>query len=142
VPRKSIEAVSAAAYRAGGRPPAPPSDLSTKAKQLWRRIAASRPPDYFCPAGQLLLASFCELQTTQAVNLQMLRREPTDAQWQKQAAAMQMVLNALAVKLKISPSGNLKRNAGIISEREVDTDDDGNVIRADLLFGGSQGAKF
>lgn len=137
MPRRSVEDIAGAAYRAGGRPPPPPADLSTKAKQLWRLIVGSRPPDYWDPAAQLLLASFVELSVTQQVNLAMLRREPTDAQWQKQAAAMQLTLNSLAVKLKISPSGNLKRNAGIISERAPDVGDDDNV----LLFGGHADGK-
>jgi hypothetical protein len=135
MPRRSIEDIAAAAYRCGGKPPAPPKCMGKRAKAIFTAIAGSRPPDYFCPAGQIPLASFCELQTVQEINLQMLRDEPTNPQWQKLAAQMQQQLNALAVKLKISPSGNLKRNAGIINERAPITDDEDNII----LFGGGGG---
>jgi hypothetical protein len=52
---------------------------------------------------------------------------------------MQMTLNSLSVKLKISPSGNLKRNAGILNEREPEISGDGSNV---LLFGGGGPAKF
>ena len=134
MPRRSIDDIAAAAYRVGGKPPSPPKVMNRRAKQIWNDIVKSRPVDYFCPAGQILLASFCELQTVQEINLQLLRDDPTNPQWQKAAASLQLTLNSLAVKLKISPSANLLRNAGIVNERVDDSDD--KVVR-DVLFGGN-----
>jgi phage terminase small subunit len=133
MPRKSAEDRSAAAWRAGGKPPRPPDVLSSDAKALWRKIANTKPYDYFEPAAQELLAQYCELCVTQRINLQMLRREPLDEQWQKQAARLQTAINSLAVKLRVSPSAFLSKKDGRLDEREVDVGGE-NV----LLFGGDQ----
>src|ERR1700693_5055735 len=58
MPRKSAEAISAAAYRAGGRPPAPPHDLDPAAAKLWRAIASHQPVDWWTPASLVLLRRF------------------------------------------------------------------------------------
>jgi hypothetical protein len=132
MPRKSSENRSAALWRAGGKPPAPPDVMSADARRLWRKIVGSKPCDYFEPAAQELLAQFCELSVVQRVNLDMLRREPKDARWQTQAARLQPVLNSLSVKLRLAPSCVLSKKDGRLDEKEIDAGD--NI----LLFGGGK----
>jgi phage terminase small subunit len=134
MPRKSADARSAAYYRAGGKPPPPPGILSPKAKALWRKIVGSRPYDYFDPAAQQLLLSFCEMTVTQWLNFEALRRRPLDAEIQTMVARMQTPLNSLAVKLRISPSAVLSKKNGILDEKEIDAADADNVV----LFGAGQ----
>jgi phage terminase small subunit len=129
MPRKSAEDRSAAYWRSGGKPPRPPDVLSSRAKQIWKRIVATRPYDYFDAAAQVLLAQFVELSATQEINLEMVRREPTNGEWQHMATRMQATLNSCAVKLRLSPSAVLSKKDGRLTEREVDVGD--NV----LLFG-------
>jgi hypothetical protein len=138
MPRRSPEDRAAAHWRAGAKPPPAPAMLSNKAKVLWRRITGSRPFDYFDEAAQVLLAQFCELSITQQINLEMVRFDPKDLKWQTAAAKMQQVINSTAVKLRISPSTVLSKKRGILSEREIDTDGESNV----LLFGGPGPPRF
>jgi phage terminase small subunit len=133
MPRRTAESRSAAYLRSGSKPPAAPDSLSPEAKRIWKKIANTRPHDFFDAAAQVLLAQFCELSATQASNFGMLRRAPTREQWQRQARQMQAVLNSCAVKLRLAPSSVLSKKRAILSETEVDVEDsDGNV----LLFGG------
>jgi hypothetical protein len=94
--------------------------------------------DYFDEAAQVLLAQFCEMAITQRINIEMMRHDPADEKWQRQACRMQATINSLAVKLRISPSTVLSKKRGILSEREIDTDGESNV----LLFGGSGPPRF
>jgi phage terminase small subunit len=130
MPRRSPEDRAAGYYRAAGKPPAPPAILSAKAAALWRKIAKSRPYDYFDEASQVLLAQFCELSITQRVNIEMMRRDPGDEKWQRMVTRMQSTLNSLSVKLRLSPSTVLSKKHTILTEKAVDAGD--NV----LLFGG------
>ena len=132
MPRRSPEEKAAAYYRAAGKPPAPPALLSRKAAALWRKITGSRPYDYFDEAAQVLLAQFCELSVTQRINFEMMRRDPADEQWQRQACRMQATINSCAVKLRIAPSTALSKKHAVLTEKEIDVGDGDNV----LLFGG------
>src|SRR5688572_7422434 len=56
MPRQSVEARAAAAWRTGRVTPEPPSYLSARGKSLWLDVLASKPPDWF-DAGSLPLLS-------------------------------------------------------------------------------------
>jgi hypothetical protein len=139
MPRRSPEERSASHYRVGAKPPAAPDCLSAEGKRIWKQIVNTRPYDFFDAASQVLLAQFVELSATQQINLQMLRLEPRDEQWQRQARQMQAVLNSTAVKLRLAPSSVLSKKRAILSETEVDTSDNENNV---LLFGGSGPLRF
>jgi hypothetical protein len=132
VPRKSPEDRAGASYRAGGKPPEPPDILSAEAAVLWREITASRPPDYFDPAALVLLASFCEMSITQQINLEAVKRDPSDSEFQAMAVRMQAAINSIAVKLRLTASASLLASAGILKERGSGGDTDGDNV---LLFG-------
>jgi hypothetical protein len=105
--------------------------LSPKAKALWRRITDTKPPDFFEPAAQELLAQFCELCVTQRINHDMLRRDALNPEFQQMAARLQAPINSLAVKLRLSPSAVLSKKDGRLDETEPQTSKD------DTLFGGN-----
>ena len=62
MPRKSPAEKAAAFYRAGKKPSEPPSELSQRAKALWREIVRVKPIDWFDAGSLGLLADHCETQ--------------------------------------------------------------------------------
>jgi phage terminase small subunit len=135
MPRKSPDAKSAMYFRTGAKAPAPPAHLPTECKATWKAVTASRPPDFFTVGSLPLLESYChtlmmhryytKLWTNDAVN----RDRFTEAIVKLNASLAQ-----LATKLRLAQT-SIDRRAGILSE--VEPSIDGNVIRADLLFGGT-----
>jgi phage terminase small subunit len=69
MPRKSAAALAGEHWRELNAPPPPPppqppSWLSAAAAKHWRAIVASRPPDYFDAANQVLLEILCSSMAT------------------------------------------------------------------------------
>jgi hypothetical protein len=95
MPRKSPEDRVGSYWRVGGKPPPPPDVMSLKAKHLWRKIVNARAHDYFESASLELLAQFCELCITQRINLDMIRRDAQNPEFQRMAARLQAVINSL-----------------------------------------------
>jgi hypothetical protein len=60
MPRQSAESRSAAAFRAGAEGLPPPKHLRREAKELWRSIVASKPPDWFDAGSGILLERYVE----------------------------------------------------------------------------------
>jgi hypothetical protein len=64
MPRKSAGALAGEAWRRMNAPPPPPHPgppawLSEAAARYWREIVVSRPPDYFIPPNDTMLAFLC-----------------------------------------------------------------------------------
>jgi phage terminase small subunit len=129
--RQSAEDRAAAYWRARGKPPAPPSHLSPKARKLWREIVASRPPELFAPGSTELLAQFCELSIQQQGYLTWLREDPRNPEIQQTVCRVGNTLCQLATKLRLALT-SIDRKAGILAEREPEVDD-----KDDTLFGGN-----
>jgi hypothetical protein len=106
------------------------------AKQTWRDIVRFRAADYFDAPSQIILAQFCELAAIQEINMQQLRRDPTNSELQRVAARMQATLNSCAVKLRLTPSAILSKKDGRLTgegDPEMGPEDDlmfgSNVVR-------------
>jgi hypothetical protein len=76
MPRRTAEEKAALFYRAGKKRPDPPRDLSTRAKHIWRSVAASKPIDWFGGGALGLLADHCETQARLEEVWRRLRRFP------------------------------------------------------------------
>jgi hypothetical protein len=121
LPRKSAEERAATAYRAGGRPPAPPSGLDPAAAKLWRAIAASRPVEWFSPATLRLLRRFCRT----AIYAERLHDAldaarvggPDAADLLKQVLATNASLGILAAKMRLTTQAEITAHNGLLNER-------------------------
>jgi hypothetical protein len=131
MPRMSAESLAGAAYRAGGKPPAPPKHLSARARTIWCEITTSRPVDFFLPGATTLLAGFCEMAAAQESNLRALAASPSDLEMQKAAREMATTLSSVAVKLRLAVSSSVRADAGILTEKEPRVPKG----KSDLLFG-------
>lgn len=121
MPRKSSEAIAFSLYRAGGKPPSPPPDLSSDAKKLWRQIANDRPADWFNPAALRLLRRFCRTAIYAERLHDALEEAAIGSDGAKlllrQTLAANASLGILAAKLRLSVQAILDRRSGQLSER-------------------------
>ena len=124
MPRHSAEERSAAAWRVRAGHPDAPGYLSREAKKLWRSIIEARPPDYFQPGSLQLLEQFCETMVSQRVAMADMARMRESGDPDALALAVRMVkdlsgiVNATAVKLRISVQTEVDRKSGKLEERE------------------------
>jgi hypothetical protein len=132
MPRKSADERAAGYFRTGGKGAEPPRDLSAFAKQLWRGIVASRPPEFFPPGQQELLRQFCELSEMRRFYRGVWERDRDNAEYVKAMVALANAINATAVKLRISNSSAIDKRSGILSEREPEL---GGDSKGKTLFG-------
>jgi hypothetical protein len=121
MPRQSIEARAAAAWRKGRVLPDAPKHLSDKAKLLWVNIVSSKPPDWFDEGNYPLLAMYCDLATT-AEELSAARsalpvQHREAARLRRAHLATATVMCTLAVKLRLSVQNTIDRRSGILNER-------------------------
>jgi phage terminase small subunit len=126
MPRKSPEAIAASLYRTGVTPPEPPKDLSAAAQKVWRRLAGSRPGDWFDPAGQELLKRLCRtLVTAEAVHDQLDQAMGTTRAENliKLTAQLNASVKALAVALRLTPQARIDWHSGQKDERWFDDED-------------------
>jgi hypothetical protein len=132
MPRISVEARSAAAFRAGGTRRPPPKHLRAAANRLWTSIVEDRPADWFRPGSYELLEQFCDLTIEQRLAIKALRAASSDDFPLKLKAAKDLVsmTTALATKLRITVLADVDRRAvGKAGEKGDGT--------ADRLLGGS-----
>jgi phage terminase small subunit len=117
MPRKSSEAIWAENIRALNAPrpgprPEPPDYLNQRAAEVWRAIVAARPPEYFDPAAQHLLASFCaSAATADLVHEQMVLIDAADPKQRRRWNQLQLMLGRqvrlmalLGSRLKLWPT--------------------------------------
>jgi hypothetical protein len=120
MPRQSVEARAAAAWRAGKVMPEPPMYLSDEAKSLWVGIVSSKPADWFDAGSFPLLAMFCGMAVRakelaiQRSAVPVLDREAArlERRWHKAVAVM---LN-LATKCRLTPQNRIDRRSGMLTE--------------------------
>ena len=124
MPRISAEARGAAAFRAGGSVPEPPRHLSKEAAEIWRKIAASKPVDWFDDGAMALLEDYCAaVLDARYVNDRLEKARATDDEpddhksLRKQAALSSTRLIGLATKLRLSVQAQIDRNSRKITER-------------------------
>jgi phage terminase small subunit len=126
MPRVSIEARAAAAFRGGAARPAPPRHLSAPAKRLWEAILADRPADWFRPGSYELLEQYCEFTVQQRRAIETLRKAEGEDYGPALAATKSLttMLTALASKLRLSVQADVDRRAvGKAAERGDGTRD-------------------
>jgi hypothetical protein len=118
--RLSLEARSAAAFRAGDKRRPPPKHLSAPAKRLWIEIVADRPIDWFRPGSFELLEQYCEItiQQRQAIKALQASNELEYLGRLRVVRDLASVLTSLAGKLRISVQNDVHRRAvGKAAER-------------------------
>lgn len=135
--RQSAESRSAAGFRAGSAPPAPPKHLSKAAAAVWVEIAASKPADWFDPGARILLETYCETAVhARCISKKLERLRKSGAweeakSWEKRMALMSTTLTTLATKLRLSVQALVERHSRKIVER-------GQVgEKPDTLLGGT-----
>jgi phage terminase small subunit len=143
VRRRSAEDRSAACWRVGGKPPAPPAHLDDDAKKIWKAIAASRPPDFFTPGALPLLEAYCTALVMHRWYLDSWRRDQLNRDnFVKHIAALNASLSMLATKLRRAIT-SIDKRSGILIEKGDPSKwmPGGNVTKfrdRDVLFGGGQ----
>ena len=63
MPRRSAASLAVPRVNSASTSLAPPAELSSGAKQLWRSLIASTPTDHFRASDVPLLASYCTVST-------------------------------------------------------------------------------
>ena len=122
MPRKSSEALAAATWLAGGKPPAPPRDLQREERDLWRRIVEARPPDFFQEGARQLLANYVRtlVQLGRAMDTVAALDPASDRDAYAQAVGTAAKLNAMAValatKLRLSIQSAIRTDSGKTNE--------------------------
>ncbi len=123
--RISAEARGAAAYRAGGTPPAPPMALSRAAAAIWRKVVTAAPADRYGPGAQELLATFCELAAEAAcLRAELVKLRATGKRTGARDVHRLLLANArttggVATKLRLTVSSGVKWGAGENDERQA-----------------------
>jgi hypothetical protein len=128
MPRISPEARSASLWRAGNAPPPPPKDLSPEAQKIWKRLAGSRPGDWFDAAAQELLKRLCRtLVTVDRVHDQLEAAAGTakEPELIKLTAQLNGSVKALMVALRLTPQARIDWHSGQKDERDHFDDEDG-----------------
>ncbi len=117
MPRKSAEERAAAAWRARGKPAAPPKHLGRKARAIWREIVKSRPPDFF-PTGILpLLEDFCVASVAARELATSVEADPTDKAAADAWISFAKIQATLATKLRLVNTAS--RSSGSHDEKGV-----------------------
>jgi hypothetical protein len=123
MPRKSPEAVAAAAWRASTRrQPPPPVDLDAEAGELWRQIVADRPDEWFTPAALGLLRRFCRTlrlaeRLHDALDEASDLASPAALQLQRGLLAATNSAAILAARLRLTPQSTLRRGQAVLAQR-------------------------
>jgi hypothetical protein len=134
MPRISAEARSAAAYRAGSRPPAPPKSLKPAVARIWREIAAAKPADWFDGATLRLLRRYCRtLGQAEAVadELDAVAVSSDAARiLERRLVALNASCTTMATKLRLTVQSTVDWHDRKNSERGL------GEVAADSLIGG------
>ena len=124
MPRQSIEAKAAAAWRNGRGPPDPPGYLSKAAKSLWVDIVNSKPADWFSPGSLPLLEMYVELTVLNWNLVARLGSLPSTAENDRLATKLEnrihkfaAALVALATKLRLTVQASVDRHSRMLDER-------------------------
>jgi hypothetical protein len=136
MPRISVEARSAAAFRAGGSRRPPPRHLRAAAKKLWIQIVEDRPVEHFRPGSYELLEQYCDLAIEQRLAIKALRIASPEAYPDRLKACKDLtaMLVALATKLRITVLADIDRRAvGKASERGDGPED--RLLGGSAIFG-------
>jgi hypothetical protein len=129
MPRKSVEQRAAELWRTGNKPPEPPKDLALPAVDLWRRIAGSKPGDYWTPTLCVLLHRFVE--TAEYADRIAARvgeldvGDPEALALARQMTAANASLGSLAVRMRLSAQNEITPHSRArMSERRSPFNDD------------------
>lgn len=135
MPRASAEGRAAAAYRAGGKRPAPPAWLNAEAKTHWRRIVAEKPLGWFDAGSLPLLAQYCATLVRARELAERLEALPADKKGAQALEVRLMGVNgsclSLATKLRLSVQAAVDRRS-----RMLDEEGPGEEPASDPLLGG------
>jgi hypothetical protein len=121
MPRKSVEAMAAAAWRQDRVLPEPTKYLPDKPKSLWLDVVSSKAPDMFDAGSYPLLAAFCTaawIAEGLAERIAVLpvndREAPRlERRWHKAVASM----ISLGTKCRLTVQGSVDRRSGMLTER-------------------------
>ena len=124
MPRQSIEARAAAAWRNGRKPPDPPGYLSKAAKSLYVDIVSSKPADWFSPGSLPLLELYVELTVLSWDLIARRGSLPCTAGNDRTAIKLENRIHklcattvGLAVRLRLTVQANVGRHSRMLDER-------------------------
>jgi hypothetical protein len=121
MPRISGDDRAAAAFRAGGKGPSAPRNLSKEAAKLWRQIVDDRPPDFFRPGSEQMLERFCwAVIEARKIDGLIEPCDPLDLAYRRllrHQIALSAMITTLATKLRLSVQADVDRRSRKIDER-------------------------
>jgi hypothetical protein len=119
MPRVSVEAKSAALFRAGAAHRPPPRRLCAAAKALWREIIGDRPVDYFRPGSFEALEQFCEFTIEQRRAIRSLKAASAEDYPARLRVTRDLtsMLAVLARQLRLSVQAGSRYDAGKTDEK-------------------------
>lgn len=134
MPRKSVENISAAAFRAAKTKRAAPAHLTKRAKELWNDIVSDRPADFFRPGSWELLTRYCVLSDKQErVEIDLAPLGPRDDGFidlMKVAESNAKTLMLLAMRTRLTVQWSVARTD------DGKLDEKGSRADANELLGG------
>ena len=92
--------------------------MSASAKRIWRAIVDDRPADWFRPGSLLLLEQLCEVMVAQREALAQLAKAPGDLDTIRAVKDFAGIINATAVKLRLSVQADVDRRSRRVDEKE------------------------
>ncbi len=142
MPRASAEGRAAAAYKAGGKPPAPPAGMSAEAAIIWRAIAGSKPIGWFDAGSLPLLQSYCE-NSAQCRKIEIELREldiddPLAGKLEKRLVSLNSACTTTATKLRLTVQNLVERHSRMITEAgpgDVEENED-QLLGGKAVWGG------
>lgn len=97
MPRSTAEERSAAYYRAGKKPAAPPKGMSAAARRIWTEIVESKPVDWFDAGSLVNLRVHCEVAAgATRVSRQLTRVKPGTPEYRQLSAQAKILGSTLA----------------------------------------------
>jgi hypothetical protein len=119
MPRLTPEATAAAVYRTGSKWPKPPRVLSRRAREVWREIVHSAPPDrYYGHLHQL--RGYCSaVDERERIAEALAKSKPGSVEQLRLTKALKQFADLVAREgrhLRVNLSSRVDRKAGILDE--------------------------
>jgi hypothetical protein len=120
VPRKSADALFAAALRPQPQPlPVPEGLQPARAREIWREITESKPGDYFLRADTPLLTRLCTLCARAEDLEQLMAATPLESEksprLERRLVSIAAAVTNVCSKLRLTVSHRIERHAAVRS---------------------------